>query len=91
MRHPFARGTGSALLEHAVDLFKRETFGFGDEHIGVDEADCAKGAPKEENFRSEVGFVGTDEVGGNNSDDLDSFSVSLPRYFCLSKVTYAVP
>ena len=70
VRHPGSRCTGCSLLQHAVDLFERETFGFGNENVGVDEAEDAEGAPEEENFRSKVGLVAADEVGGDDGDNL---------------------
>ena len=58
------------LLQHLIDLFEGETFGFGYEEVGVDEAGGAEGAPEEEDFGLQVGFVFIDEVGGDDCDDL---------------------
>ncbi len=54
VRHPFGRGARGCLLEHAVDLLKGEALGFGDEQVGVDDAEDAKGAPEEEDLGAEV-------------------------------------
>jgi hypothetical protein len=68
---PLARGTGSSLLQHLVDLLKSKTLGLGDEEVGEEEGDAAKTAPHEEHVGAELGGVGTfgNEVGGDDGDD----------------------
>lgn len=68
--HPLSRAAWGGLLEHAVNLLKRQSLGFGDEEDRVDEAAETEGAPDEENLGSEVGFLLTNHVGGDDCDDL---------------------
>ena len=67
---PFGRVTGRRLLQHAIDLFERETLGLGNEHVGVDETADAEGTPDEEDFGAQVALVIVDHVGGDDCDDL---------------------
>ena len=69
--NPSGGGARGRLLQHAVDLLERETFGFGHEEVGVDEADGAEGAPDEEDLGPEVAFVLADHVGSDDGDDLE--------------------
>lgn len=64
-----ARG---ALLQHLVDLFERETLGFGNEEVGEGEGDAAESTPHEEYTGTKVGIVlvSSDKVGSNDTDDL---------------------
>jgi hypothetical protein len=73
VRDPFSRCSWRSLFQHAINLLKGKTLGLGDEHIGVDEAKEAKGAPKEEHLGTEIRVTGaiTDEVRCDNSDDLE--------------------
>lgn len=68
--HPLGRRAWRGLLEHAVDLLQRQALGLGHEEVRVDEAGYAERAPEEEDAGAEVGFVGADEVGGDDGDDL---------------------
>ena len=70
MGNPFAGGPSCSFFQHAVDLFEGEALGFGDEHVGVDEAADAEGAPDEEDFGAEVALVGVDHVGGYDGNNL---------------------
>jgi hypothetical protein len=69
MRLPPSRGTGSSLLEHAIDLLERKTLGLGDEEVSVDESAGAKTTPDEEDLGTQVTLVGTDHVGSDDGDD----------------------
>lgn len=71
---PLGRGPRGGLLHHLVDLLQGETFGLGDEEVGVDEGAGAKGAPDEEDFGLKVALVLVDHVGGDDSDDLADVS-----------------
>lgn len=77
MRHPLRRIPRVRLLQHAVDLFEGQALGFGDEHVGVDEAADAEGAPDEEDFGAEVALVRVDHVGGYDADDLEGWLVGI--------------
>lgn len=81
VRHPFGRIPRSCLLQHAIDLLERQTFGFENEKVGVDEAAAAKAAPHEEHLGTEIPFVRVDHVGCDNADDLKSLisSCQSPR------------
>ena len=70
MRHPLGRVARIGLLQHPIDLFERQTLGFGNEQVCVEEADGAEAAPDEEDFGTEVAFVGADHVGCDDCDDL---------------------
>jgi hypothetical protein len=72
VRDPFSRCSWRSLFQHAINLLKGKTLGLGDEHIGVNEAKEAKGAPKEEHLRTEIRVAGAiaDEVRRDNGDDL---------------------
>jgi len=69
VRSPLAGGTGSGLLEHAVDLLKGETLGLGDEEIGVDEGEGAETSPDEEDAGLEITVLSADHVRGDDGDD----------------------
>jgi hypothetical protein len=71
VRLPLARGAGSGLLQHLVDLLKGKTLGLRDEEVGEEEGDAAKTTPHEEHIGAHVGRVGLvgDEVRGDDSDD----------------------
>lgn len=68
---PLARGAGSRLLQHLVDLLEGKTLGLGDEEVGEYEGNAAESAPHEEDVGAETGRVGAvgDEVGGDDTDD----------------------
>lgn len=68
---PFRRCAGSSLFHHPVDLLQRQTFGLGDQEVGVDEANGAEGTPDPEDIGAKVAFVLANHVGGDDSDDLD--------------------
>lgn len=70
--HPLGAGAGSRLLQHAVNLLEGKTLGLRNEEVGVDEAEEAERAPKEENLGSEVDTTsfGGGHVWGNDSNDL---------------------
>ena len=68
--HPLGRFTWSSLLEHAVNLLKGQSLGLGDEEVRVEEAAGAEGAPEKENLGSEVALILTNQVGGDDCDDL---------------------
>ena len=70
MRHPLGRVASIGLLQHPIDLFERQTFGFGNEEVCVDEAGGAETTPDEEDFGTEIGFVDADHVGCDDCDDL---------------------
>jgi hypothetical protein len=91
VRHPFSRCSWRSLLHHAVHLLERETLSFRNEHVGVDETEEAKRAPEEEHFGTEIGVAAAvaDEVGRNNSDNLEKELVQFSE-FQVSR-TYAVP
>ena len=78
MRHPLGGGAGRRLLEHAVDLLQGETLGLGDEEVGEGEGDEAERAPHEVDLGAEVGVAlgRPDEVGGDDTDDLERDGVS---------------
>ena len=57
------------LLEHAVDLLEGEALGLWHEHVGVDEATNAEGAPDEEDLCAEVALVSADHVWSDDGDD----------------------
>ena len=71
VRLPLVGGTGSALLEHLVDLLESKTLCLRDEEVGEEEGDAAKTTPHEEHVGAELGRVGTvgNKVGGNDTDD----------------------
>lgn len=73
MWDPSAGSPWCRLLQHLVDLFEGEAFSFGYEEVGVDEAGGAKGAPEEEDFGLQKGFVFVYEVGGDDCDDLGGY------------------
>lgn len=50
-------------------MLKRQTLGLGHEEVGEDYADGAGGAPEEEDLGSEVGFLLSDKVRRDDSDD----------------------
>jgi hypothetical protein len=72
--YPFSGCPWRSLLQHTVNLLKGETLGLRNEKVGIDEAEEAKGAPKEEHLGTQIGVTAavSDEVGGNNSDDLEN-------------------
>lgn len=70
VRDPATGVPRCSLLQHLIHLLEGKTLGFWDEEIGVDEAGGAESAPEEEDFGTEVAFVCTDEVGGDDGDDL---------------------
>lgn len=41
MWNPLGAGSGSSLLQHAVDLLEGEALSLGDEDVGVDDAEEA--------------------------------------------------
>ncbi len=73
MWHPLSRRPGRRLFQHAVHLFQGKTLGLGDEHVGVDEAEEAEGAPEEEDLGAEIRVARAvaDQVWRDNSDDLE--------------------
>tara|TARA_R110002003_G_scaffold1113_3_gene22427 strand:- start:16067 stop:16372 length:306 start_codon:yes stop_codon:yes gene_type:complete len=68
---PVARGAGSSLLKHLVDLLESKTLGLRDEEVGESEGDAAESAPHEEDVGTETSGVGAvgNEIGGNDSND----------------------
>lgn len=89
---PFARVPGGCLLQHPIDLFQRETFGFGNEEVGVYEASGAKGPPEEEHFGSKIALIAADEVGSDDCDDLMIPPMSARELRKNRRVwTYAIP
>lgn len=66
---PFGRFARGRFLHHSVDLFKGKTLGFPYQEVGVDEAEDTSRTPKEEDLGTEIGFVRTDEVGGDDCDN----------------------
>ncbi len=82
MRYPLGRLPGCSLLHHTVHLFKRETLGFRDQQIGVEETGGAEGAPDEEDFGAEVAFVLVDHVGGDDCNDLLQCCQRLLEVYC---------
>jgi hypothetical protein len=68
---PLARGTGSSLLQHLVDLLEGKTLGLRDEEVSEEEGDAAKTSPHEEDVGAELGRVGSvgDEVGSDDGND----------------------
>ena len=66
---PLARVSWRCLLEHAINLLKRQSLGLGDEEVRVDEAGKAEGSPDEEDLGLEVRVLLTDHVGGDDGDD----------------------
>jgi hypothetical protein len=77
--HPLVGGAGCGLLQHLVDLLEGETLCLRDEEVGEGEGDAAEGAPHEEDLCAEVGLalLGTDQVGGDDSNDLGVLLVFL--------------
>ncbi|KFZ18290.1 hypothetical protein V502_04170 [Pseudogymnoascus sp. VKM F-4520 (FW-2644)] len=93
---PLVGGAGGGLLEHLVDLLQGEALGLGDEEVGEGEGDAAEGAPHEEDLGAEVGLalLGTDEVWGDDTDDLERLLVFV--FWGFGRImwdgqTYAVP
>lgn len=68
--HPLARIPSIRLFQHTIDLFERQTLGFRNEEVGVDEAADTKGTPNEEDLGAEVALVSVDHVGGDDADNL---------------------
>lgn len=52
VRNPLGGCARGGFLEHTIDLFEGEAFGFGDEEVCVDEAGAAESSPDEEDARS---------------------------------------
>ena len=71
VRPPLGRGARCGFLHHLVDLLQSKTLGFGDEEVGVNEADRAKRSPDEENLCTEVALIRVDHVRSDHSNDLD--------------------
>lgn len=71
VRNPFGGVTWGSLFQHAVDLLKGKTLGFGNKEISIDEATCAEGTPEEEDLSTQVclALFGTDEVRSDNGND----------------------
>lgn len=67
--HPLGGSSGCGLLQHAVDLFQGKSLGFGDQEVGVDEADGAETAPDVEDLGAQVAFVLVHHVRGDDGDD----------------------
>ena len=72
MRHPLGRCTRRSLLQHAINLLEGKTLGLGDEEVGEGEGNEAQRTPHEVDLGAEirVAFGGTDEVWGDDTDDL---------------------
>jgi len=66
---PLRRCTGSRLLHHLVDLLERQTFGLGNQEVGVDESSRAETTPDEEDGRLEVAIIGANHVWSDDGDD----------------------
>lgn len=68
---PLARGAGSSLLQHLVDLLEGKTLGLGHEEVGEEEGDAAERTPQEEDVGAQACGVGTvgHKVGSNDTDD----------------------
>lgn len=77
---PLGGCTRAGLLHHFVDLLERQALCLGDEEIGVHKGAGAEAAPDEEDGGSQVGFVGVDHVGGDDSDDLTFISKSSKMF-----------
>lgn len=69
MWDPTCRITCRDLRHHLVNLFKRQSLGLRHEEVSEDDTDCASGAPEEEDLRAEVGFILSDKVRSDNSND----------------------
>lgn len=63
---PFGRKAGRNLGHAHVGLLEGQTLEFGDEEVGERHAEAAETTPEEKHLRTEVGFVFTDEIRGND-------------------------
>lgn len=72
MRHPFGRLARISLLQHLVDLFEREAFGFGHQEVCEQCRQDAERTPQEEHFGAQVSLTlfGSNEIGCDRCDDL---------------------
>lgn len=48
MRNPLGGGSWGALLEHAINLLKRQTLGLRNKEVSIDESASAETTPDEE-------------------------------------------
>lgn len=80
MRHPSCRLACRYLGHHLVDLLKRQSLGLGHKEVGENDADGAGGAPEEEHLGSQVGFLLSNKVRRDDSDD--AVPVSLISLRC---------
>lgn len=64
--HPLSRVARVGLLEHAINLFKSEALGLGNQEVRVSKAEEAEGPPNEEDLRAKVCLVFVDHVWGND-------------------------
>jgi hypothetical protein len=69
VRNPLPAGAGSRLLEHTVDLLKRQALRLRDEEVGKDYAHGASRAPEEEDFGLHVSVFLVEQVRGDETDD----------------------
>lgn len=80
MWDPTCRFACRYLGHHLVNLLKRQALGLGHEEVGEGDADCASGAPEEEDLRTEIGFILVDKIRGDDGNDaVPRFSISLCR------------
>jgi hypothetical protein len=70
-RSPSSRVTRSDLLQHLINLLKRQPLSLRDEEVSVDASASAQSTPDEENLGTEVALsLGlADHVGGDGGDD----------------------
>lgn len=69
MRLPPGRGPWRSLLQHTINLLERQALRLRDQEVRIDKGAGAETTPNEEDFGSQVPFVGADHVGSDDSDD----------------------
>jgi len=69
MGNPLRGCSWGSFFHHTINLLKRETLGFWDEEVRVDEGACAKTAPNEEDRGLEISVLRSDHVWGDDSND----------------------
>lgn len=66
---PLRGSSWGGLLEHAVDLLKREALSLWDEEVGIDEAGSAERAPNEEDLTFKSASCPFQQLFGEVTDE----------------------
>jgi hypothetical protein len=93
MWNPLGAISWGSLLEHTIDLFKREALSLRNKDIGVDETRGTERTPDEEDFGSKVGLSGIlpNQIRSDNSDDTIPIHISVLHFYEIELELMSLP